>query len=1002
MNNDLNAAPIKTLVDNRVGNDVLSAVRRLITESRTADIATGYFEVGAFLALDGDWQALQGVRLLMGDDLLRVTKSIFVQALRDKRNNGIENAQVLDDWKTLEGLEAFKKALANDFIKARVYTRAKFHAKAMHFRTGGVVNHGLIGSSNFTVKGLTQNLELNLFTSDNAQLNEVARWYEEAWEEAEDLREDLLQIIEPHIREYFPFEVYVQAMREYFGARDIGQTGWERTESRLYPILAKYQRDAYHDLIAMASEHGGALLCDGVGLGKTFVALMLIERARMEKHKVLVIAPKSAIPSVWERNLVRFFPDDFGEFTDDIRVMAHTDFGREGYVTDARLNQLRNRYETIIVDEAHHFRMPHRNRSKKLKTLANERRIFMLTATPINNSILDLYNLLNLVAQDRQGHFRQLGVPQLRNWFTKAMSERQVDQTEPEVLEQTEFEAFLKHVIVQRSRKYVKSLEAQDDASVKFPIREKPVVINYSLEEVYGQLLPELLSAFDTARGKLKLVVYETESFKEESHQDPQALHEQSNVVGLVRTMLLKRLESSQKALEASVEDLLLKHIVLLKDLHPIKFETWLAGNADLYETLQRHRQERHGTTNDDEEEDDLPLTSYEAKKLNEVRADQKQFGANEERWIESLESDLNVLSALCTGLYHVTDPASDAKLKQFVETIRSNNGLAKDKFVVFTEFKDTARYLEEQLKSAFPNEEIVEVDSGRNVKNREWIIKRFAPYYNCDTEEGVANALKEPIRILISTDVLSEGLNLQDANQIVNYDLHWNPVRLMQRIGRVDRRMDPSKPVDYDRVHVFNFLPPAELERILGLYQRVSGKLIAINKTLGIEAPVLTAEDDFKAMDFYQNLGDSTMSAQERIRLIAHKLENDHPEVWAESEGFPNRIYSGKQSTGEWLFLAYRVVVGYDKDDPLKPPLTDVKWYMVERKTGRIVEDVEQMHKAIECSEGTPRVTDMPKGERTRLRKLVEDGPLSEFRYMAGIPCGDEFKDELICWMEV
>ena len=994
--------PIHTLVDNRPGNRMLDALRRLLQESKKLDIATGYFEIGALLDLDGEWQKLQSIRLLMGDEVTRKTRDAFVDSLRDRDRNGIERAQEEDDWKALRGLESIRAALASGFIQTKVYTRAKFHAKAYHFRTGGVVNHGIIGSSNFTHPGLTQNIELNLFTSDHTHLSEVATWYEKAWEEAEDLRDDLLAIVEPHIREYSPFEVYVQAMREYFRDRETDQSSWEQTDSRLYPILATYQRDAYHDLMEMAAEHGGALLCDGVGLGKTFVGLMLIERARIERHKVLIIAPKSAIPSVWNRNLAKYFPEDFGRFTDDIRVIPHTEFGRHGGITYDEVKKLRQRYETIIVDEAHHFRMPHRNRSRKLKELTKGRRTFLLTATPINNSLLDLYNLINYIAQDSQSHFQRLGVPHLRNWFTKAIGEREQQQLELPLQESPGYQEFLRHVIVQRSRRYVKSLEAQEDRAVKFPQREKPVVIDYSLEGVYGALLPQLMTAFDSVKPRLSLVLYETEKFKEENQRDTMALQEQSNVVGLVRTMLLKRLESSQKALEASVEDLLLKHVVLIRDLQPIKFELWLSENQELYNTLERHRQERLGGKDDgDEEEDELPVTTYEQKKLTQVREDLRKFGNNETMWIEALERDLLVLSELLTGLHEVTNPENDAKLLALLDTIKSTPDLRQKKFVLFTEFKDTGRYLEAQLKRHFDPGEIVEVDSGRNVGNREKIIRQFAPYYNCETDEELAQALKEPVRILISTDVLSEGLNLQDANQIINYDLHWNPVRLMQRIGRVDRRMDPSKPVQYDKVHVYNFLPPAEVDRILGLYARVSGKLIAINKTLGIEAPVLTADDDFEAMDFYQNLGDFTMSPQERVRLKAHELELTYPETWAATHRFPNRIYSGKGGKRGLLFLAYRVVTGYDQEQPEKPPLTDVRWYLIDpNQCNKIIEGLEEIHEAIRCEASEPRITVMDQPTRTKLRKLVESGELAKQRLRSRIPV--DYKDELICWMEI
>ncbi len=486
----------------------------------------------------------------------------------------------------------------------------------------------------------------------------------------------------------------------------------------------------------------------------------------------------------------KFFPDYFHadpEYQHDIKVIAHTDLGREGGITEEKLAKLRKRYETVIIDEAHHFRVPNRNRSKKLKALTKGLRVFMLTATPVNNSILDLYNLINYISHDRQNFFQKVNVPNLRGWFARMMDETQNDQPSLDFTSLPGYSEFLRHVIVQRSRKYVKSLERQDDQSVKFPSRERPEVVTYSLTGVYGKLLPELLKAFASKKAELKLVIYETEKFKEKKNQDDQTLLQQSQVVGLIRTMLLKRLESSQKALEASLEDLLLKHITLMKDLQPIAHQVWLAQHRDVFDAIQKHRLERSGSEPGDEEEDELPLTTYEAKKIMAVKADIVLFGKNEPEWMKGLSGDIEVLTHLLGGLHRVTKPENDEKLIAFIDRIRETPRLLHDKFVLFSEFKDTARYLEIELKKHFPKDAIVEVDSGRNVKNREEIIKRFAPHYNCETPEDLQKSLQNPIRILISTDVLSEGLNLQDANIIVNYDLHWNPVRLMQRIGRVE-----------------------------------------------------------------------------------------------------------------------------------------------------------------------------------------------------------------------
>jgi superfamily II DNA or RNA helicase len=998
------AQVLPTLIDNRPGNTLLEAVKRLMAAAQSVDIATGYFEVGALVALDGAWRDVRGaLRLLMGDELTRQTKAAILEGLGDSRRNGIEQAKVEDDWGTIDRLHEIRDAIATGKIVPRVYTKAKFHAKAMHYKTGGVVNHGIIGSSNFTRRGMTENIELNLFTSDNSQLRDLEDWFERAWGEAEDIRPELLKIIEPHVREYSPFEVYLRAMRERFFGLEPEEITWERNESRIYPILAQYQRDAYHDLMRHATEWGGGLLCDGVGLGKTHVALMLIERARRDKMKVLIIAPNATIPSVWQRLLSEHFPEDFGDHTDDIRLCSHTDLERDSRVSDEVARLLGKRYDVVIVDEAHHFRVPHRNRSRRLKIITRGNTVFLLTATPINNTPLDLYHLLNYIAQDDRTKFARVGVPDLRRWFNQRLQRDDLGLLQLTLANEPEFQDFLRHVMVMRSRKYVKTLDKQEDPSVKFPERALPEVIEYSLQEVYGDLLPEIFKAFDSRDARIKLVLYETERFKQQ--KDEHALQEQSNVVGLVRTMMLKRFESSQEAFVASLEDLLYKHMAVLEQVHPIKAAAWRAEHEDLWSALQNSRRERLALNDEevdaeDEEEDSLPLTAYELRKTGRIKDDIAAFGDQANAWFDALDSDMTALAGLLHKLRNLVRPETDAKLLALVKKINSTKHLRERKIVIFSEFKDTARYLERQLRSHFPNDSIVEVDSARAVTNREKIIRRFAPYYNSKSEEELNEALNDPIRILVSTDVLSEGLNLQDANIIINYDLHWNPVRLMQRIGRVDRRMDPSKPVNYEKVYVYNFLPPRELDDVLQLYRRVSGKLIAINRAIGIEAPVLTANDDAKARDYYLNIGEGELTAAEKLRLKAHELATLYPEAWEETAQFPNRVYSGKRAKRpKALFLCYRLAAQEAAQVDQRRSL-DVRWVMIDVQSGEITEDLAEIHKRIACEQGTPRVVTMPREERTRLRKQVESEWLNRITFQRQTPA--EAQDELLCWMEV
>ena len=231
---------------------------------------------------------------------------------------------------------------------------------------------------------------------------------------------------------------------------------------------------------------------------------------------------------------------------------------------------------------------------------------------------------------------------------------------------------------------------------------------------------------------------------------------------------------------------------------------------------------------------------------------------------------------------------------------------LADQKILIFTEFADTARYLKRHLDEA-GIEGVEQVDSATK-KNRSDVIQRFAPYYNGLSSPELAERGREEIRVLISTDVLSEGLNLQDASRMTNYDIHWNPVRLMQRIGRVDRRMDPEvekrlvadhpeAAASRDKVWFWNFLPPEELNEILSLYTKVTQKTLLISKTLGIEGKkLLTPEDDYEALKDFHHAYEGRRTAVEDMHLEYQALLQADPELEARLARFPGAIFSGRK----------------------------------------------------------------------------------------------------------
>lgn len=246
------------------------------------DIASGYFEVGAVLALDGKWRGLTKIRILMGSDVTASTKKLLLDAVRAKAkraiNEGLEEEK--DDNPFLNGVPAIVEALRSGQIECRVYNQAKFHAKAYitHAKLEVIGAKALVGSSNFTRPGLTQNVELNIQVQSPGDVQQLQDWFDEHWKLGVDVTGDVLHVIERHAREYTPFEVWAKSLDELFRGYQETDTEWDETTSLMFPRLDRYQKEAYWALMGIARQFGGAFLCDGVGLGKTFVGLMLIER----------------------------------------------------------------------------------------------------------------------------------------------------------------------------------------------------------------------------------------------------------------------------------------------------------------------------------------------------------------------------------------------------------------------------------------------------------------------------------------------------------------------------------------------------------------------------------------------------------------------------------------------------------------------------------------------------------------------------------------------------
>ena len=1027
---------------------VLRYLRDWCSLSKSIDIATGYFEIGSLLALDGEWQKVDKIRILMGDEVSKRTKKAFEAGLENvtkRLDDSIEDEKTANDF--LAGVPAIVEAIRSNKIECRVYRKDKFHAKCYltHARQEVIGSFGLVGSSNFTNPGITQNLELNVQVT-GAPVAVLQEWYEEHWNEAEDVTPDILKTIERHIEAFTPFDIYAKSLQEYFKGHQLTAGEWEREKSRIYPILAGYQKEGYQALLKNAQKHNGAFLCDGVGLGKTFIGLMLIERLIFhDRKRVALFVPKSGLDAVWKFTLRKYLPELFGRFN-NLEIFSHTDLLRDKLKED--LDSVAERADVVVIDEAHHFRNtgkkgddPSQRQSRywRLYDIIGGKTVFHLTATPINNALTDFQHMVELFSRHEPDYFSEapLGIHSLAGHIRKLDKEikNQIqgspatntvaaldDSTEITQLDADEVvnrDDLFKSLVVQRSRAYViESMENEAGTTSLFPEPRDPKVVNYNLTQTYGKLLDMVERAFKKDKPLFSLAIYYPLAYYSGDDEtiDPIAENRQKQVVALIRTNFLKRFESSVEAFKQSCWNLMYKLLAWVEVHAETKGEKsrltrWKNQHADL---IGHEVREQYELFDDEEpEEDVVPPELLEAVE----QIDRDEYDVAEV--INETMLDLQQIAEFLVELEKFK-PKQDKKLSALLKLLKNDSVISKHKVLIFSEFMTTARFLKKQLIEAGITG-VEGIDSKTSNKGRSEIIRRFAPYYNGSTTQALADEGLDEIRVLVSTDVLSEGLNLQDATRLINYDIHWNPVRLMQRIGRVDRRMNPEIESQIVAEHpeqkkirgttaYWNFLPPGELNTLLSLYRTVTRKTLVISEIFGIEGgKLLTPDDDLKALKNFTEKYYGAKSSKEEMHLEYQRLLKEHPDLETRLDQFPMRIFSGKKNehtTAPAVFFCYSLPAEDSEQTKATGEAVwthgagDTAWLLFDVESESIVDDPAQIIQYIRSKPKTPRHCSMEPTSLTAIREKLDKHLTKTYLRKVQAPVG--VKPILRAWMEL
>lgn len=834
------------------GETVAEAVNRLLAGSRQnlaqapdLALATAYLNPAGFGLIAQEVEQAPRVRLLLGAEpetppVRRATRpSPFEEHLsglvdeRDLTGFTIEadrSARRLVEWLR-------RRADGDDpTVEVRRLTREFLHGKAF------IVVHPthpavLAGSSNLTFAGLTRNRELNLGYPSGQHTQLVIDWFDELWELAEPF--DLAAVYEARWKPHEPWIVFLRMLYELYGLDD---------EDDDYAVslglnLTGFQRDGVARSVRILDELGGVLVCDEVGLGKTFVAGEIIHRAAVRgRQQVLVVVPAALKDSTWVP-----FLRQFGLYSNRVQVVTYDDL-RLG--TKPEVQNL-DQYALVVIDEAHNLRNTATLRAEAVKELLGgeyAKRVVLLTATPVNNSLLDLQSLVSyFVKNDAQ--FASIGIPSIAGYIKRA-SDMGPDALSPEHL----FD-LMDQVAVRRTRKFIKDnyrgehLVGPDGQhiEIEFPT---PVVYraDYDLSPegqalldavIYALEVPDLgpiarkLTGETRDPERLSMARYTTSLYRLDDGVEGRQMANS----GLLRSALLKRLESSAHALGNTLGRLIRSH------------ETFLAGLAGGYVLTGEALDEFAAS---DEEIEDF-LDAIDADTLTGL---DEANHYDVEDLTKQVELDLDLLrrlQQLAQAAATTDDPKAAELIRLLEETAQtaarpSRDGVSEGdrrKVIAFSTYTDTIRHLQQAVVAAVeaaPDDSPLASYRGRitpaifgsktgiDQESRAHTLARFAPATAGRRDEDGHPLDEDRYDLLFTTDVLSEGVNLQQAGHIVNFDLPWNPQRMVQRHGRIDRIGSHHKFVRFGC-----FFPARNLDRLLGLEATLQRKLAYANAAIGV-----------------------------------------------------------------------------------------------------------------------------------------------------------------------
>jgi superfamily II DNA/RNA helicase len=854
-------------------------------DTRYFDCLAGYFFISGFYKLYPSLENVEKVRILVGlqtdrtaYELLQKAKEQSELAFRshaaakDQVANEVlsELEQAADTAETETGVHKFIEWVRSGKLEIKAYPGENLHAKVyiMTFVEGDRDKGRVItGSSNLTQSGLQDNLEFNVELKNRADYDFAIAKFNELWAVAVDVSkpyEDTVVNRSPFAH-FTPYELYLKYLYEYF-RNELNRP--DELEDIYVPTgfkRLKYQEEAVLSASKVLQEYGGLFLSDVVGLGKTYMAALL---AQQLEGRSLVIAP----PHLLDKNNRGSWPNVFGDFR-----VPHTDFESIGKLEDL-LERDVSKYANIFIDESHRFRTETNQTYEMLAQICRGKRVILVSATPLNNTPRDILSQVKLFQNGKNST-----IPNVRNleaFFARLEKnlnglDRQTDHEQYFAAVQANAKAtreqILKHLMIRRTRNEIMKYYGEDLKlqGFKFPDVVDPQPLFYKLNkaenEIFNETVRLITQAFAYARYK-PLTYYE-------GKREQREVQSQRNLAKFMKILMIKRLESSFHAFRLTLERFIRSYDRVIEEFQ--KGHVYISKKHinKIFELLET----------DDQEAIDRLLEEDKAERL-----EAKDFNAD---FIRDLEGDRKILREIDRLWQRIK---RDPKWEAFRGELRRTPMLKKGKLIIFTESRETAEYLAERITDEVEQKVLLFTGNSDDSVRKEAIA-------NFDAR---AFQPKDQYRVLVATEVLSEGVNLHRSNIVINYDIPWNPTRLIQRVGRVNR-VDTT----FDTIHTYNFFPTEESNDLIKLKEAAEAKIHAFIEMLGADARLLTEGEEIKSHDLFAKLtskktitGEDEEEESELEYLTEiREVRDKHPELFARIKRLPKKARSTRLvSTGD------------------------------------------------------------------------------------------------------